>query len=261
MSQLAYIEKGKGETVVLLHGFCERKEVWQNTMSCLSEVAHVLAPDLPGFGDNTALTSSVTIDWMAEQLHDWLYELGIAKGILIGHSLGGYISLAFAEKYPEWIQGLGLFHSTALADTEEKQQKRMQTVSFIEKHGMEPFAAPFVRGLFYQPGHPYLKHEVDILTAMTASTPASTAIEVSKAMRDRPDRTHILKNATYPVLFIAGREDQAVPLASLQKQFYLPSTTVNIQLLSATNHMGMFEKKLESSIMLRSWVQQVFGNN
>lgn len=260
-SHIEYIEKGKGETVVLLHGFCERKEVWNNTINYLSEVAHVIAPDLPGFGDNAALISSITIDRMAEQLHDWLHEQRIAKGLLVGHSLGGYVSLAFAEKYSEWMQGLGLFHSTALADTEERKQKRTQTISFIQKNGMEPFAAPFVRGLFYQPDHPHLKPEVDILIAMTAATPSSTAIEVTKAMRDRPDRTHILKKAVYPVLFIAGREDQAVPLSSLQEQFFLPHTTVNIQILPETNHMGMFEKKPESLAMLRSWVQQVIGKN
>lgn len=261
MSQLAYIEKGKGETVVLLHGFCERKEVWKDTINYLSEIAHVIAPDLPGFGDNAALISPITIDMMAEQLHHWLYEQKIAKGILIGHSLGGYVSLAFAEKHPEWMLGLGIFHSTAMADTQEKKQKRTQIISFLEKHGMEPFAAPFVRGLFYQPDHPHLKPDVDILIAMAAATSASTAIEVTKAMRDRPDRTHILEQALYPVLFIAGREDQAVPLASLQEQFYLPSTTVNIQILPDTSHVGMLEKKLESSMMLQSWVKQVLRKN
>jgi pimeloyl-ACP methyl ester carboxylesterase len=98
------------------------------------------------------------------------------------------------------------------------------------------------------------------MIAMAAATPASTAIEASKAMRDRPDRTHILKHTACPVLFIAGREDQAVPLISLQEQFYLPSTTVTIQMLPDTGHMGMIEKKFESSNMLRSWVQQVLGN-
>lgn len=256
---LAYIEKGQGEAVIFLHGFCERKEIWNDIIDFVGKSAHALAPDLPGFGDNPALLSPMTIDRMAEQVHEWLREQGIHRGIMVGHSLGGYISLAFAEKYPEWMLGLGIFQSTAYADDEQKQKKRSQTAAFIERNGMEPFAGPFVRNLFHNPDLPKLKPMVDNLIAFTMATPASTAIEVSKAMRDRPDRIHVLKNATFPVLFIAGREDQAVPLAALEKQFLLPANTVTIKILPYTGHMAMVEQPLEAKHTLKSWVEGVIS--
>lgn len=256
MSRLAYTEKGKGVPVVLLHGFCERKEVWNDTISCLSKAARVIAPDLPGFGDNPALSSAVSIDAMAEHVYGFLQDMEIKEGILVGHSLGGYVSLALAEKYPEWIQGLCLFHSTALADTEEKKEKRNKTIISLENNGIEVYAGSFIRGLFYEPDNPELKEVIDALSEDVAGTPLSTAIEATKAMRDRPDRTNVLKNADYPVFFIAGREDSAVPLATLQEQIFMPEGTVYFQALACTAHMGMFENKKETLEMLSNFVKQ-----
>lgn len=245
---------------MLLHGYCERKEIWRDVVDFVSPSATVLAPDLPGFGDNPALTAPTTIDEMAEQLHAWLQEQGIRQGILIGHSLGGYVSLAFAEKHPEWMMGLGIFQSTAYADTPEKQQKRSQTMDFLARHGMESFAGPFVRNLFYQPDLPQLKPTVDSITAFAQATPVHTALEVSQAMRDRPDRTHVLRQATYPVLFVAGREDQAVPLATLQEQFLLPTRSVAIHILPDTGHMAMAEAPQATSHILKSWVEMTLAD-
>lgn len=256
MGRLAYMEDGKGIPVVLLHGFCETKEIWNETISCLSKTARVIAPDLPGFGDNPALSSSVSIDTMAEDVYDFLQDLEIKEGIVVGHSLGGYISLALAEKYPEWIQGLCLFHSTALADTEEKKEKRNKTIVALENNGIEAYAGSFIRGLFYEPDNPRLKGTIETLMEDIAGTHLSTAIEVTKAMRDRPDRTQVLKNADYPVLFIAGKEDTAVPLLTLQEQVFMPEGTVYFQALLHTAHMGMFESKEETLEILSAFVKQ-----
>ncbi len=254
---LAYLEKGKGKAVVLLHGFCERKELWNDTLGTISQVAYGLAPDLPGFGDNPPVTAPVSIESMADSVHDWLQHLDITQGILVGHSLGGYLSLAFAEKYPDWVKGLCLFHSTAKADPEEKKQNRTQTVDFLEKNGMNPFAGPFVERLFFQPDRPDLQATVEQLKDVVVATPVDTAIEVTKAMRDRPDRTHVLVNASFPVLFIAGREDQSVPLSTLHDQFLLPPSSVTVQVLPNTAHMGMYERKGEALQTLRSFVEQI----
>ena len=256
MHQLNFIEEGIGKAIVLLHGFCERKEVWTETMAELSSIGHVLAPDLPGFGDNPPLQQPVSVAEMAAQVYDWLQQQHIQEGIMIGHSLGGYIALALAEKHPEWLKGLGLFHSTALADTTEKKQKRTETIASLEKNGMETFAEPYIRGLLYQPEHPSIQPAFQRLVDYTLKTPVATAIAVTRAMRDRPDRTNVLRSADYPVLFIAGREDKAVTLASLQQQFFLPGTLVNIQILPETGHAGMFEKKEETLEALSAFVKQ-----
>ena len=128
---LTYREAGEGLPVVFLHGFCETKDLWHSYMEPLSKVCRVFALDLPGFGDNSPLTDPLTIADMAEQVYNTLINLGIEQCIMIGHSMGGYVALAFSEKFPSRLKGLGLFHSTAYPDSVEKKQARDKTIDFI----------------------------------------------------------------------------------------------------------------------------------
>lgn len=121
MDTLSFKESGKGKAVVLLHGFCENKTLWDDFVQYLSPDYHVMALDLPGFGDSELGTDECTIEYMAEKVADFLNQQGVDKCTMIGHSLGGYVALAYAEKYGDKLDGLGLFHSTVFADSEEKQ--------------------------------------------------------------------------------------------------------------------------------------------
>lgn len=248
----------KMPVVVLFHGFCESKAIWQNFVPYLSEIAHVIVPDLPGFGENKALEEPITIEKMAEEVYRLLLDLQLDEGgILVGHSLGGYVSLAFAEQYPQWVKGLCLFHSTALADTEEKKKTRTKTVEFLEHNGIEAFNENFVPSLFYEKNRKPLQPAIEQSMQIANQTSVSTAIEVTKAMRERQDRTQVLKDATYPVMFIAGKEDQAVPLDTLKEQIWLPQGPTHVQVLPETAHMGMFEKEKETLTGLIGFIKSI----
>lgn len=250
---LAYVEKGNGKSVVLLHGFCESKAIWQQLMNELSPRARLLAPDLPGFGENSAIHGDITIDDMAEQVSVWMDEMGIKSASVIGHSLGGYVALALADRYPEKVSALCLFHSTARADAPEKKEKRDQTMKFLKANGVDTFVKNFIPALFAYQHQEKLKSTIGEVIALAAQTPDATAIAVTRAMRDRPERLEVLKNAAFPCLFIAGKEDGAVPYKDLKIQSQLPDQA---QLITLENcgHMGMYEKPAECSIALEAFI-------
>jgi pimeloyl-ACP methyl ester carboxylesterase len=244
-ANLSYYQAGTGFAVVLLHGFMESKEVWRGFQEKLSASFRVIVPDMPGFGESHSNKNYENVEEMAREVHKLLQSLHIDECVMIAHSLGGYVTLAFAEKFGHMLKGIGLFHSTAFADSEEKKQNRDKTAEFIDKYGVPPFAQNFVQSLFYKERKEELAETIEKVHQIALQTPKETAVTVTRAMRNRPDRSHVLKEAAYPVLFIAGKADEAVPLEKSKDMFYLPKNAV-IQLLDETAHMGMYERPEET---------------
>ncbi len=245
-------------TLVFLHGFCESKALWNDLISKLPEKFNCVALDLPGFGENLAPVDDYSMEAMAEAVHAELKQRHIKKCILVGHSLGGYVSLAFAEKYPKMLQGMCLFHSSALADTEEKKAARNKTIEFVKKHGVELFMASFVAPLFAPENRDKCKKDIDKMVKIGQATPEESIIKGLRAMRDRKKRLKVLKEATFPVLFIAGKEDGAVPLEATLEQCHLPGNSTTV-FLGGTAHMGMFERPYETRKSLEKFAELVFG--
>lgn len=242
MNVLNYTDTGNGPVLVLLHGFCESNSLWNFFSSGLSKYYRVICPDFPGYGETPFLQDEISIEELAEHVHTLLNDLKISVCTLIGHSLGGYVSLAFAEKYPEKLNGLGLFHSTAFADSEQKKANRNKTVAFLEEHGIKKFAQSFVSPLFAPEKRIVFSEDIEALTKVCANSNNLAVIAVTKAMRDRLDRTHILQRLEIPILFIVGKEDSAVPFESSLAQISMPKNAV-IHILDQVGHMGMIENR------------------
>jgi pimeloyl-ACP methyl ester carboxylesterase len=252
--QLAYISAGEGIPVVLLHGFCENKQIWQAFVDELSTSCRVIAVDLPGFGENEPISQPLTIADMAESLYHFLQNLGIDQCVLIGRSLGGYVSLAFGEKFQQRLLGLGLFNSTAYSDSLEKKQGRTKSIEFVEKYGVDEFTEEFLTPLFFEGRRKELQTEIRKVVEAGKKTPTNTVIEVIKAMRDRKDRTKVLEKSTYPILFISAKNDTAVNFTTSVNQFWLPADAT-IHILSNTGHMALLERPKETLNMVRQFVQ------
>lgn len=227
-------------------------------MKPLQQRFRTIALDLPGHGDNTLYSTDLSMESMAEDVMRQLASLNVKKFILIGHSMGGYVSLALAEKYGNALNGLCLFHSSALPDTDEKKDNRNKSISYIERHGLVNFINPFVEPLFYQTNRARLKPEIEMMKEIGRLTPKATAVEALAAMRDRPDRTDVLKQAKYPVLFIFGKEDGAVPLDKALQQCHLPPNSM-VNFLGHTGHMGMFERTYETRKVLEKFSETIYG--
>ncbi len=246
-------QSGEGQSVVLIHGFCETHQIWKPLLNKLAFGNQITAIDLPCFGKSEAMPAPFTIEQVADRVHQWLLEYHLEDSIIIGHSLGGYVALALANKYPDSIKGLGLFHSTALADDEEKKTSRNKTIEFVEKRGVAVFADSFVSQLFYVKNRGRLIKEIEHVTAMAAATPLATLVSYMAAMRDRPDTTNVLKSLNKPILFIAGDQDTSVPFEKSQSQFEM-ITQPYIEVLQDVGHMGMFEATAQSFEVINKFI-------
>lgn len=250
MPKIFFESRGEGTPVILLHGFPMSHKVWDTLAKSLSENFKVYTPDLPGFGQSTILPST-TLETVADELISWINENKISRSVLIGHSLGGYVALAMVEKSPQLISGLGLFHSTAMADSEEKKESRTKTIEFIRKNGVLAFTSHFIQSLFADPDHP----AISSVRAITVKSTEETVVAYTRAMRDRPDRQHVLQDFKKPILLLGGEKDQGIPTESLRRQAqdcHVP----DLHILPGVAHMGMFEKPHEVTEIIRSFVQQ-----
>ena len=247
---------GAGKVFVFLHGFCESKEVWETFTQPFRETYRVIAIDLPGFGKNAAPRTSYSMEEAAAYVYQVLKALEIKKCVMVGHSMGGYVALAFAEKYRGMLSGLCLFHSSALPDSKEKKEARTKTIKFIKKNGLDVFMNSFVAPLFSPARRKYFSREIKMLTAIGKNTSTEAVLGAIKGMRNRHKRLKVLKDARYPVLFIAGKDDQAVTLEQTLAQCSIPANAT-VLFLANTGHLGMFEKPLETQNALRSFAESI----
>ena len=251
--KIAYKTEGKGAAVVLLHGFCEDSSIWEEfRVDLLEENYRVIRIDLPGFGKSEVLPDA-SIEQMAEAVHAVLLKLNLAKVVFIGHSMGGYVGLAFARLYPELLMGLGLFHSHPYADSEEKKENRRKSVAFIQRQGHALFVKQLIPGLFNQRFAKSNAFLIEKLTYRAARGKSAGIIAAQKAMIERPDETSTLKSLNVPVLFIIGEEDQAVPPENAE-QIHLPQAA-SIHILEKVGHMGLFEARKQTQRIVRQFVQ------
>lgn len=249
MNQQIYCkDRGSGFPIVLLHGFCENHKIWDGFADDLSLNYRVITPDLPGFGKSKLPSNAFTIDDIADQMLVWLHESGIQNSILIGHSLGGYITLAMARKKVDAFSGIGLFHSTAFADSDEKKANRDKTIDFVQKNGVAPFAITFVQGLFHDDKGEYLTK----VNKMAAETTPETVISYTKAMRDREPSVEFLRSLPIYLLIIAGIHDSIIPLAVSKQLSELPPKVI-YQTLEHSAHMGMLEDRLGALNAIREF--------
>ncbi|MEO5501012.1 MAG: alpha/beta hydrolase [Ginsengibacter sp.] len=255
--KIFYKVKGAGTPVVLMHGFGEDGKIWNGIVKNLEKNYLVIVPDLPGSGRSQMLDGEVNlVDFAEIILKITQKEFGRNKPFnLIGHSMGGYISLALAKKYPSIIRSLGLFHSSAFADDENKIKKRQKSIRFIKKNGSLEFLKTSIPDLFSEISKAKNPNFPDKLMHIASSILPNTLIQYYEAMIRRSDTTSVLSTATFPVLFILGKYDKAVPLDLGLKQCHLPSTS-SVHILESSAHMGMWEQPKKSIGILNAFLQE-----
>jgi pimeloyl-ACP methyl ester carboxylesterase len=251
---------GEGPVVVLLHGVPFDGSLWKNQFNAFPDYK-IIIPDLPGSG-RSELIEDMSMEGMAECVKDIIVHetasLYFKSGephsvIVIGHSMGGYITLALAEKHPELLNGFGLFHSTAYADPEERKEGRKKTIQIIREKGITEWAKTSLPNLF----GPLAKEEntamIDEQITNACNFSPEAVVNYQTAMMKRPDRTNLLKNATVPVLFILGKYDTAVPLKDGMEQCSLADLSY-IHVLENAGHVGMMEEAIETNTILEDYI-------
>ncbi len=245
--------KGEGQAIVFLHGFCEDRSMWTDFTDDFLTDYQLIFIDLPGFGDSEVI-ENCSIKKMASIIYAVIESLKIEAFFLVGHSMGGYVSLAFAEEYSSTLRGLILFHSHPFEDAKEKRQNRQKGIDFVNRMGTTLYIKQLIPALFTPS---FARSNTIILEKLTYNAiqyPTAGITNALAAMRDRPDRSNVLKTISCPVQFIIGKEDQAVTFAQSLDQTFLPKIA-NIQILEKVGHMGMFEATPKTQRMLKDFVQ------
>jgi 3-oxoadipate enol-lactonase len=250
-NQIAFQDVGNQDVIVLLHGFCGSSDYWNKVIPPLSESYRVIAVDLRGHGESSAPDEVYNMELFAEDVAQLAEELELPRFHLFGHSLGGYVTLAFVEKYADKLAGFGLIHSTAFPDTEAAKANRDKGAESISENGMEPFIKALVPKLFAPAHAASMPEEVQLAKGIGLATPPIGAIQTLKGMRNRPDRSRVLQETALPLLLVAGEGDQIIPA---DKTFVVDGPQVMQVLLKGAGHMGMLESPEELVASIRRFM-------
>ncbi len=242
-TEVFYHKSGFGLPVILLHGFGEDSSIWNECARELEKNCLLIRPELPGSGLSTFFTKengNVSIEDYADIIYILLAHEKIEKCILLGHSMGGYITLAFAKKYGENLLAFGLINSTAYADGDAQKERRKKSIRIMEKYGPFEFLQQILPSLFADHFRETHRDLIEQYVEHAKKFQKETLIQYYRAMMLRPDNTAVLTQSKVPVLFVCGTDDTAAPLDDLLKQMHMPDISY-IHILENTGHKSMFE--------------------
>lgn len=249
---VSFTDNGKGKAVVFLHGFLEDKSIWKAFVKHLANsTTRVITIDLLGHGATDCLSYVHTMEEMAEAVEAVLTHLKIRKAYFVGHSLGGYVSLAYAEKNPDNLKGLCMFHSSARADNADKKKDRDRAIKVVKKN-MNLFVNEAIPNLFNTNFKPY-KRAINQIKKIALTTSKQGVVAALEGMKIRLDREIILNFSPYPILYIIGKQDNILPYQDLIAQANLPEKGSYV-LLENVGHAGFFEDEAATIKTLKEFI-------
>jgi pimeloyl-ACP methyl ester carboxylesterase len=252
-TQISYSDSGKGTTVVLLHGFLENKTMWDSYISELSKRNRIITIDLLGHGKTQSLGYIQTMEENADVVHEVLSKLRIRKAILVGHSMGGYVALAFAELYPEKIKGLVLLNSTSKEDSPERKKNRDRAIIAVKKD-YETFIRLSIANLFSEDNREILIKEIEAVKIQAIQTPLQGIVASLEGMKVRKDREFLLHTTTYPKLLILGKKDPVLNYEENLEQ--IKGTDVEL-ITFEDGHMSSIENQAELLTVLGNFFKKI----
>lgn len=252
-TQISYSDTGKGTAVVLLHGFLENKTMWDAFINELSKKNRIITIDLLGHGETESLGYIQTMEENSDMVHEVLSKLRIRKAILVGHSMGGYVALAFAELYPEKMKGLVLLNSTSKEDSPERKKNRDRAIKAVKKD-YETFIRLSIANLFSEDNREILSNEIEGVKIQAIKTPLQGIVASLEGMKIRKDREFLLHTTTYPKLLILGKKDPVLNYVENLEQ--IKNTDVEL-VTFADGHMSSIENQDELLIVLASFIKSI----
>ncbi len=240
LAGLSVRRAGTGDPLILLHGFPEDGALWRHVAPLLAEKHTVLVPDLPGAGASPRPEAALTMEGMADAIIAALDAGGIRRAVVAGHSMGGYVALALAERHPDRVAGLALIHSTAAADTAEKQEHRRKSAALLRKGGKDAFVRGAVAALFapsFRDAHPAIVEEQ---TDRALELDAESLAQFTEAMSARTERKALLKTTATPVHWVLGDQDSVLPLDAVLSQAPLAAVSF-LSLYAGCGHLSPLE--------------------
>ena len=234
-----YRKMGSGPALLLVHGFPESSAMWEYVQDELSASYTLIMPDLPGSGKSQGRPGTGMTE-MAECINGILDAENVNKAVIGGHSMGGYVALEFASRYPGKVAGLSLIHSTPLADDEAKKAVRQRSMEIIRNGGKGSFISQMMGNLFTAGFKQNNAVEVNKHVGYGMEVSVDNLINFYQAMIDRKDHTGLLRNAFFPVQWIAGADDAIIDYKKIMELCYLPAISFT-SLYAGCGHMSMIE--------------------
>lgn len=240
--KLHYSDIGKGSAIIFLHGYLESLGIWNDFALGLSKKHRVICFDIPGHGQSECLSEKQSVDEIARFTKLALTKLNVDKCIMIGHSMGGYITLAYHKLFSKSLLGFCLFHSHPFADTEETKKKRLREIKMINNGKKELIAKFNIPNAFAKQNLEKLDNEIQNVISIALETPKEGIISNLHAMMNRDDLSESLANSNLPFLYIAGKKDNYIDFERVVPNIKLPIKS-ELCVLKNSGHMGFIEEK------------------
>jgi pimeloyl-ACP methyl ester carboxylesterase len=238
-TSISYTDQGKGTAIVLLHGFLENKKMWDAFIPEWSKKFRIITIDLLGHGETGCMGYVHSMENNADVVHEVLAELRLRKAILVGHSMGGYVALAFAELYPDVVKGLVLLNSTSRADSEERKTNRDRAIKAV-KQSFQNFISLSISNLFSEENRERLSESIENVKKEALKTPLQGIVASLEGMKIRIDREVLLHLTPYPKLLVLGKKDPVLNYEETKEQI----EDTQVQLLSYPDgHMSHIENQ------------------
>ena len=251
--KISYTDQGKGTAVVLLHGFLENKTMWDKYVSALSKNHRIITIDLLGHGETECLGYVHSMEDQADMIFAVLISLRIRKIVLVGHSMGGYVALAFAELYPDNVKGLFLLNSTSRADSDERKINRDRAIKAVKQNHTN-FVRISISNLFSENNREVLTKEIEKVKLQALKTPLQGIVASLEGMKIRKDREVLLHFAPYPIQVVLGEKDGVLIYDDTIDQ--IEGTKVELTTFP-DGHMSHIENEKELKIVLLEFLKKV----
>jgi len=239
------------KTIVLLHGYLESIEIWNSFAEKLSENYKLIIPDLPGHGKSDVLNNEASVDEMAEVVKQIVVKEQVEKCAMIGHSMGGYVLLAFLENHFHFLDAITLFHSSPYSDSDDKKKNRDREIEIIKAGKKLQIYKNHFPKIFAEQNINKYKLEITKYIEIAKNMNNKGVIYALNAMKNRKNRADLLKNTQIPVQYIIGEKDNFIPMSILKKIKFPNNTTIDI--LKESGHLGFVEEKEKSISIIKKF--------
>jgi pimeloyl-ACP methyl ester carboxylesterase len=253
---ICYNDIGSGKPVVLLHGYLETSKTWEHFAQRLSGEFRVIIPDLPGHGKSSTAGDVLTMETIADVINELTASLGFDKFCLVGHSLGGYATLAFADLYPSKLSGYVLFHSQPLADSPETKGKREHEISLVKEGKKDLFYPGNIKRMFAPSNFDRFGEQLERATQIASSIPGEAIISVLRGMMIRPARISVIEKGGIPCLWILGAMDNYIDVHMVKPKVRLPANA-ELVILKNSGHLGFIEEEDLSLLILSDFLRKI----
>lgn len=254
---ISFTDDGIGDAIVLVHGYLESKEIWSPLADMLKERFRVIAIDLPGHGMSGVFSEVHTMEILATAVKAVTDSLGLSKILLTGHSLGGYVTLAFLELYPQSLAGYCLFHSHPNPDREATIANRNREIRVVKAGKKNLMYPDNVTRMFSKKNLPEMKDALERSKEIASQEPADGIIALLNGMIARPSRKELVEKGERPLLWILGRDDQYFAPSAAIAGMTLPQNA-KVIILENSGHLGFVEETALSCQILSEFADAVF---